>query len=249
MRKGKSILKAIFAGAGLQNCGHALLPPLCLLCGAPGGDQPVCPDCQADLPLLPTPCCPVCLEATAQGERCGACLVHPPCFERVFALYRYAFPVDRLIHDLKYGSRFALARWWGYELARELAPVAGVIHRVMPLPLHVERLSGRGYNQALELARVLSRVLETPLDIRHLEKCRATPPQSQSSAAERRRNLRNAFVCHADLRGQRVLLVDDVMTTGATLSEAARVLKQRGAVEVWAAVVARTLKSQEGREQ
>jgi ComF family protein len=212
------------------------------LCGAPGEDQPICPDCRADLPPLPKPCCPICLEATPHGERCGACLAHPPHFDRVFALYHYAFPVDRLILNLKYNARFALARLWSDELATELMPLAGVIHRVIPLPLHADRLSERGYNQALEIARPLAQTLEIPLDISSLEKCRATSSQAKSSVNERRRNLKNAFVCKSDLSGERILLVDDVLTTGATLNEAARTLKAHGALQVWAAVVARTLK-------
>jgi ComF family protein len=222
--------------------GNALLPPVCLLCGASGGHQPLCPACQNDLPALSAPCCPICLEATPYGERCGACLVHPPHFDRVFALYHYVFPVDRLIHELKYSAQFALARRWRQELATRLVTQPHRADRILPLPLHDERLAERGYNQAQEIARALSRATGIALDTQSLSKCRATRPQSESSLKERRRNLKNAFACQTDLSGQRLLLVDDVLTTGTTLNEAARVLKLHGAEEVTALVVARTPK-------
>jgi ComF family protein len=240
MRHVKSISATLQTLPGLRQCANLLLPPVCLLCGTPGQDLPICPACRAELPPLLHPCCPICLEATAYGERCAACLAHPPHFERLFALYRYTFPVDRLILNLKYNARFALAHLWSDELATQLLPLAGMMHRVIPLPLHAERLSGRGYNQALEIARPLAQSLGIPLDISSLEKCRATSSQARSSLDDRRRNLKNAFVCNSDLSGERILLVDDVLTTGTTLNEAARVLKARGAFQVLAAVVART---------
>jgi ComF family protein len=228
---------------------RALLPSVCVLCGASGDHQALCPDCRADLPEISNARCPVCLEATTHGERCGACLVHPPHFDRVFALYDYVFPVDRLILKLKYNARFDLARFWGNELAARLSAqwttqtgASRVADCVIPLPLHDDRLAGRGYNQALEIARHFARAVDIPLDGKSLKKCRATRPQSESSLRERRHNLRNAFVCNHDLSGQRILLIDDVLTTGTTANEAARVLKSHGATGIMAVVVARTPK-------
>jgi ComF family protein len=218
----------------------ALAPPLCLLCGARSGaeDAVFCPDCLRELPVIEAAHCPDCLIATERGERCGACLAHPPDFDRAYALYRYEFPVNRLVHGLKYQARFALARAWGRMLAARTAdfPADGVL----PLPLHAERLAERGYNQALEIARHCARARGLPLYGESLVKHRSTPPQSGLSLKARRRNLQGAFRCLEDFSGRHLLLIDDVLTTGATANEAARVLKRHGAASVGIAVVART---------
>jgi ComF family protein len=220
----------------------ALLPPRCLLCGAPAAtdDATLCAACQGDLPALPALHCPNCLRETTGGEHCGACLAHPPHFERAFALYRYDFPLNRLVLDLKYHARFALARCWGTQLAKASADFA--TDCVLPLPLHPERLRERGYNQALEIARHCARARHLPLDMTSLSKCRATPPQSSLSLKARQRNLKGAFAACRDFSGQRILLVDDVLTTGATANEAARTLKLHHAASVAIAVVARALR-------
>ncbi len=239
MGHGKSILTRT-AQAGFREfaarLADALLPSSCLLCGSPCCGAPLCPGCLADLPPLAARHCPLCLEATTHGERCGACLARPPHFDQVHALYRYAFPLDHLISDLKYHARFALAKHWGRQLAGLTPPP----DRIIPLPLHPTRLAERGYNQAQEIARHLARSLERPLDPDSLEKSRATRPQAELSHKERQGNLKGAFACTRDMGGLHLLLVDDVLTTGATLDEAARVLKLHGAARVEVAVVART---------
>ncbi|MDR1890242.1 MAG: ComF family protein [Zoogloeaceae bacterium] len=222
----------------------ALLPPLCLLCGAriplrrQGDDVAFCPDCLSDLPVLQAAHCPDCLIETEHGERCGACLAHAPDFDYARALYRYEFPVNRLIHGLKYQARFAPARTWGRMLAVQTADFPADC--VLPLPLHAERLAERGYNQALEIARHCACARGLPLERESLQKRRATPPQSSLSLKARQRNLKGAFSCQRDFSGRHLLLVDDVLTTGATANEAARVLKLHGAASVGIAVVART---------
>ena len=221
---------------------EALLPSSCLLCGAWSGRTPLCPGCAAELPPLPDSHCPLCLDRTTHGERCGACQMRPPHFDRVIALHAYAFPVDQLVHQLKYSARLCLARYWGSALGGKLAGVADPACRVMALPLHPGRLAERGYNQSLEIGRQLARNLDLALDCRSLVKQRATRPQAELPLKERQLNLRGAFACLTDLQGVHVLLVDDVLTTGTTLDEAARVLKLHGASQVSACVVARTLR-------
>lgn len=216
------------------------LPASCLLCGADSDAEPVCTACVADLPPLPHPGCPLCADRTTHGERCGACLKDPPAFSGVFAAYRYDYPLDRLIHALKYGHQLAVADW----CAGRLAPLAGQAHfdRILPLPLHATRLRERGFNQSGEIARALGRRLNRPVDVTSLLRTRATPPQAGRPHKERLHNVRSAFECCTDLTGQHLLLVDDVLTTGATANEAARVLKLHGAASVTVAVVARALK-------
>ena len=218
----------------------AVLPSSCVLCGADSGIFPVCPACAADLPHLPANRCPQCAEPTTHGERCGRCLAHPPAFDDTAALYIYDFPLDRLVHALKYGHQLALANWFGQALAALLADRQ--FDRLIPLPLHRLRLQERGFNQSAEIARALGKSLALPLDLRSLQRQRETRPQAELPLKERTGNLRGAFACSQDLSGENVLLVDDVMTSGATLDEAARVLKIHGTSQVTVAVVGRALR-------
>ena len=217
-----------------------LLPGSCLLCAADSAGSLLCPACTADLPPLPATLCPQCGEDTTLGERCGACLKDPPAFARTIALFRYEFPVDRLIQALKYGHQLALAAWLGERLGERL--VATDHDLLLPLPLHPSRLRTRGFNQSLEIARVTSNKLGIPLNPGILTRIRATPPQAGLPLKKRGRNVRGAFECSSDLAGQRILLVDDVMTTGSTLREAARILKLHGAGQITVAVAARAAK-------
>lgn len=235
----KSILpeSADFSPTGVW---RRLLASSCLLCAAESGDQLLCPACRADLPALPEKCCPRCGDRTTHGERCGACLHTPPHFSGVSACFRYAFPVDRLIQALKYQHRLPLAAWFGRQLASILS--AAEHDRIVPLPLHPSRLRERGFNQAVEIARTLGRCLDLPVDVTSLQRHRATPAQAGLPLRQRQDNVRGAFECHSDLSGERILLVDDVFTSGASAGEAARVLCLHGAINVHVAVVARALK-------
>lgn len=219
---------------------NSLLPSSCLLCASDSRHELLCPDCAADLPLLPDHRCPLCAEQTTHGERCGACLKDPPYFDRTIALLRYDFPLDRIIHALKYGHQLAVAQWCGRRLARQLA--ANDFDYIIPLPLHTERLRERGFNQSAEIARALGNCLDLPVDRSAVVRTRATPPQADLAHKERRRNVRGAFECRADFSGRRLLLLDDVMTTGATVNECARVLKLHGAASITVGVIARALK-------
>ena len=155
------------------------------------------------------------------------------------AAFRYDFPLDKLVQSFKYGHRLALA---GY-LGRQLAMLAGNFPAdlIIPMPLHPLRLRERGFNQALELARPVSKAWRVPIDQRSCSRIRHTPAQAGLPWRERARNVRAAFHCSADFSGKRLLLVDDVMTTGASLDELARTVKLHGAVRVVLLVVARTL--------
>ena len=216
-----------------------LLTQDCLLCGQTGGGEILCRACADDLPRLPSPRCPCCALPTAAGELCGRCLAHPPHYDRTLAAFNYGFPLDKLIQSFKYGHRLALAAYLGRELARLAPDVAADL--IVPLPLHPSRLRERGFNQALELARPVAATLGLPLDSRIGTRIRHTPAQAGLPWKKREQNIRGAFHCARDLSGRRILLVDDVMTTGASLDECARTLKLHGAAEVTLLIVARTL--------
>lgn len=223
---------------GLKACLARCIPGNCLLCGAKCDTGVLCSACQADLPLAPAIRCPLCGEATTHGERCGACLREPPHFAAVHAPFRYEFPVDRLIHALKYGHQLPLAAWFGAQLAATVAAID--FDEIVPLPLHPERLRERGFNQSLEIARALGKCLHLPVDRSSLVRTRQTPPQAGLDRKERRRNVRGAFACNGSLSDRRLLLVDDVLTSGASADECARQLLAAGAASVHVAVVART---------
>lgn len=212
----------------------------CLLCGAPSRHGIWCPACDAALPALDAaPSCPRCALPTPDGSLCGRCLKRPPAFDRTVAAFAYAFPLDKLVQALKYGEQLALAK----ALAERLA--ARIAHRpdlVLPMPLHPARLRARGYNQSLELARHLAGRLELPLLADGAQRIRDTTPQSSLPWKARKRNVRNAFACGASLHGLHVAIVDDVMTSGATLDELARTLRRAGAQEISVWVVARTVR-------
>jgi ComF family protein len=217
-----------------------LLPRACLLCGdyAPAA---LCDACNADLPRLSGPLCPVCATPlAAPAPACGACLQSPPAFDATLAPLRYGFPVDRLIQSLKYSCRLASADFFAQSMLAGTPP-EGVL--LMPVPLSRQRLRERGFNQALEIARPLARALALPLDATALTRPRDTLPQSRLPWRARKGNVRHAFECHRDLSGLAVIVVDDVMTTGATLDAVARTLKDHGAARVTNWVAARAIKT------
>lgn len=171
------------------------------------------------------------------GQICGACLSHPPHYDATTALWRYEFPIDRMIHALKYGERLAIAAWFGRKLAEELANQKPDL--LLPMPLHPQRLSDRGFNQAVEITRTISKHLQLPWAGDVLQRTRDTAPQTDLPIEERARNVKDAFVCMGNLSGKTVVVVDDVMTTGATLNETAAAIKKAGAARVENWVVAR----------
>ena len=224
----------------LRDTAAALLPRDCFLCAAPSADSLLCPSCDAGLPRLTPERCPVCALPTPGTSVCGACLKQAPHFDATQAVFRYEFPVDSLIQSLKYVHRLAAADFLGRALAQIATPLPPDL--ILPVPLSRARLAERGFNQAVEIARPLARALDVPLDLTHVLRRRDTAPQTSLPWKERVKNIRHAFDCEIDLTGKTVLVVDDVMTTGATLDELARTLKAHGAARVGNLVVARTLR-------
>jgi ComF family protein len=222
------------------------LPQRCELCVAPSGAALVCDACEASLPRIAA-ACPVCALPSPCGEVCGACVRRAPAFVATVAALTYAFPTDRLLQRIKYGGRIALAQWAGAALASAVVASRALRERpaqVVPLPLAASRQRERGFNQAREIAVHVARETRLPL-ASPLVRIGAGPPQASLPWAERHRNVRGAFAVRGDVRGMRIALVDDVMTTGATLAEAARALVAAGALSVECWVVARTLPPEE----
>jgi ComF family protein len=208
----------------------------CLLCAGVSDGALLCSACAGDLPRNAGACCPRCALPT-NGETCARCLKSPPPFDATLAAFRYEFPVDKLMLAFKYGHRLALAAFFGEQIAARCAGLAADL--IVPLPLHRERLRERGFNQALEIARPVAAALALPIAATLCVRTRPTPAQAGLPLRERIRNMRAAFHCTTDLSGVRIVLVDDVMTTGASLAECARTLKLHGAAAVTLLVVAR----------
>jgi ComF family protein len=217
----------------------ALMPQDCLLCGTTSGETLLCPDCRNELPRLPADLCPVCAELSPGGATCGACLSAPPHFDATMAIFRYGFPIDKMIHTFKYRSRTAMADFLADAMLNGSRPGGNLI---VPLPLFPARLAERGFNQSVEIARPLACTLRLPMELDGCIRSRNTTPQAMLPWKERRKNIRNAFECNVDLTGKAVIVVDDVMTTGATLDEFARTLKAHGATRVTNWVVARAIR-------
>jgi ComF family protein len=182
---------------------------------------------------------------TTNGEVCGGCLRHSPAFDHTEAVYRYGHPLDCLVHALKYRGELAVAGYLAETLAGRLLGRAAV-DLVIPMPLHPNRLRQRGFNQAVEIARNVAKRLDIEFAPDLVRRVRDSVPQAGQPLKARIRNMRGAFECGAGIGGQRVALLDDVMTSGASLNELAKTVKKAGASAVSAWVAARTLPGSAG---
>lgn len=235
---------------------RAALPQACTLCGASCGNmsqRPICPACDADYWNEPRLRCLVCAlplgvrGAPSRGVRyvCVACRREAPPFDATFALADYRPPLERLAQALKFRARLVVAREFAQGLARAAEDGFAPGQRpdvVAPVPLAHERLVERGFNQAWEIARPLARALGAPAEATLLRRVAHTRAQSRLDLDSRRRNVQTAFAVTRGVRGAHVALVDDVMTSGATLEAAARALKDAGARRVTNFVALRTPK-------
>ncbi len=217
-----------------------LLPQQCLLCDANVlSSVAICQACVSDLPRVPL-ACPRCAAPTRYADQpCGHCQQHPPPQKATLAPFAYAPPMDWLIQSLKFRGRIEIGRTLA-ELFVQVAAPADPPDALIPVPLHPGRFQERGFNQSEELARALARQIDRPVLASVLRRGRPTEPQTALDTAARRRNVRGAFGAARRRLPERVVLVDDVITTGATTAEAGRALIRAGVkhLEVWA--IART---------
>ena len=220
-----------------------MLPRRCLVCASWGGTA-LCPACVQRF-AAPRSRCPRCAEPTPGHQVCGRCLRQPPAFCALRAAVDYAFPWDGLLQRLKFHDQPELAAALADLLSAVLADGAGdAAQAVLPVPLSRQRLAGRGFNQAWELARRVARARRLPAHADLLQRLRDTPHQVGLSRAQRADNLRDAFwlppAARPVVRGRHLALVDDVLTTGMTAQVAGEVLLAAGAASVQVWVVART---------
>ena len=226
---------------------QAIFKQHCLLCASSeANNQPICVACLADLPWCPQTSCPQC-GLTSSGMVCGSCLNSQPDFDATKAVFLYAYPVDAMMLRYKYGNMLNLGDTFGEFLAEKIVLENHFknIDLIIPMPMHPQRLKERGFNQALEITKVLCKNHKEKLDYKSVIRQILSPPQASLPLKERVKNIKGAFKINddlvGDLKGKRIAIVDDVMTTGASLNELAKTLKKAGASHVECWVIARTL--------
>lgn len=226
---------------------HNLFPSSCLLCSAPGdANLALCSACYVELPHLQNACyrCGQTLSPTAiSGIECGHCLHHPPAFDRTLALFDYQAPLNRLITRLKFAADLKSAKLLGSLLAQRVQYVyqnTSIPELIIPMPLHYLRLRERGFNQSIELARPIAKLLNIPLQFTNCQRHYATLAQTQLPLAQRQKNVRHAFSIQDNLQGKYVAIVDDVVTSAATVNMLSQALCQAGATQIDVWCVART---------
>ena len=222
------------------------MPQDCLICAGASGNALICTGCRDELPEV-GPACPICALPSPGGARCGACIATPPSFDVSIAVVRYTHPVDRLVQALKYHHQLPLAAAFAGLIVAQVNPANPAnpprdIDLIVPMPLGRERLRSRGFNQALEIARRVGAALCLPVAASALKRIRETAPQTDLPNDARAKNVRDAFAASTEIMGRRVAVIDDVMTTGASLEELARTLKRAGALRVENWVLARAFK-------
>lgn len=214
----------------------------CILCDVLSNHD-FCDDCRESLPRLPSNQCVTCSKIVAinQDNKCGTCLSKPPAYTATIAALSYAFPVDALIHALKYKMQFAIAPVLAGLFIDKIKSLelSDPPELVIPMPLHPERLKERGFNQSLEICHHVTRQLDIELSQNGCKRIKNTPPQTNLPWKIREKNIQKAFSCSIDLSGKHVAVLDDVMTTGATLNELAKQLRKQGARKITNWVIAR----------
>jgi ComF family protein len=227
---------------GLYRVQRLLWPSTCVLCRISAAtNRDLCAPCEGDLPLNPC-CCTLCAQPLF-AERgiehlCGMCLRERPRFDTSFVPFRYSYPLDRMIQRLKYAGELPIGRLLGDLFAQRLKTERSetLPEVIIPVPLAARRFRSRGYNQASELGRRIAKHCGIELRADVVERTRETLEQAALARAQRRKNVRGAFEVIAPLPYSHVAVLDDVVTTGSTVNELAKVLRKAGAkrIEVWA---------------
>lgn len=211
------------------------------MCGMTSRHAQICINCQLDLPILPQHCqqCARFIHGDLATKICGFCMQNPPPFERILALFPYEQPVVQLIKQLKFGAQLSHALAFSELMIRQITEhwytSQALPDLLMPIPLHPLRLRERGFNQALEIGRLVAKHFLIPIDTESMLRVRHTRAQSDLSAPERKINIKNAFIAKRNFQDLKIAVIDDVITTSSTVREFCSVLRKNNArqIDVW----------------
>jgi ComF family protein len=225
----------------LKNIQSLVFPSRCTLCGAPGTQTwDLCEACYHSLPINELACtrCAIPLAEKNSGV-CGQCLQQPPPYQRCIAAWRYEPPLDYFVQRLKFNKDLVFARLMAALFAEHLSKIYAKQEDkpdiIIPVPLHHKRLRERGFNQSVEIAKVIASQLHIPLDLTSCTRPKMTQPQAELPAEERKRNIKGAFVFKPTVHYRHIAVVDDVMTTGHTINELTETIQKvsKSAIDVW----------------
>jgi len=219
---------------------YTVLPPSCIFCGKKSEQKiDLCNACKNGIRKLESQCL-YCAQAfddpSLNHQICGSCQTSPHAFDKVYAPYLHQGEVRHLINQLKFEQAHKNARLLGLLISDFLiAEKAPLPDCILPVPLHRERYQQRGYNQTLEIAKVISQKLSIPIDYNNCIRTHNTPHQISLSLKQRHKNMKGAFKVKSSISAKHIAVLDDVMTTGATANELAKTLKSAGVtrVDIW----------------
>lgn len=226
---GKSVLKRII---------QQIYPHICVLCGDAGSqNRDLCAHCEADLIINRQACqqCAIPLPSATSGSVCGQCLKKPPLYDQSWSAFIYAQPLEWMIQQLKFNARLS----YSILFSELMMPLLPALHQqpdcIIPVPLHNKRIRQRGFNQTYELIKPVATKLAIKIDTKHCLRIRNTQAQTGINAKSRSRNVKDAFEFKNTPDYKYIILFDDVITTGSTINELARTLKNQGVerVDVW----------------
>ena len=217
---------------------QTIYPSCCILCGGPGLlNRDLCAACEQDLPRNTHACrrCAIPLPDVADQQLCGQCIKKKPLYDSAWSPFLYAQPVEWVIQQIKFNARLSYASVLSELLVKHVPDVARQADCIIPVPLHVKRFRERGFNQSLELVRLLARHVNIPIDDKSCTRKKYSAPQMGMSAKQRRKNIKHVFEFNNEKNYRHVVLFDDVITTGSTVAELTRTIKRQGVkrVDIW----------------
>lgn len=219
-----------------------LFPHTCVLCAEQSNQsRDLCTECEKELPWSHSVCkqCGLHISTTSHTEICGQCQQQAPQFDRVLALCDYADPIDRLIAAAKFHQKLVYTRVLGELLAKQVSQfwyqAQALPSMIIPVPLHDTRLKERGYNQSLEITKIVSKKLRLPFSFDICRRNKPTLPQSGLMHDEREKNMKNAFTLKNTMIPPHVAIIDDIVTTGHTVGELSKQLREAGVkqIDIW----------------
>ncbi|MGE3920724.1 MAG: ComF family protein, partial [Gammaproteobacteria bacterium] len=206
-----------------------LLPPNCVICGIKTNEYSLCHDCYQRLPWIKHACYTCSHPIETHHLLCGECISNLPIYERTISLFEYENPIITFIHQLKFHNQLFYAKLLGELLSSKIqSEQIALPEIILPVPLHYKRLRERGFNQALEIARPIAKKLKLKIDYKSLIKKHETKAQALIPANQRITNLKDSFVIDPKFKARHVAIIDDVVTTGQTVSEISKTLLVHG---------------------